>query len=346
MSEEFKRNRKRLKQSVEKCKLILENMNDLITIINENFEPEYINDKVFKDLLGYSKDEIIGKTSLTPLHPDDVMRAVKALKDGFKYGEGRNEMRVRHKDGHYIWMEHKGKVFIDVDGKKKALIISRDISEYKRAEKIIIEENEKLVELSQIKSDVIMMVSHEFKTPLSSVYAASQLLLNNFKDQIGSKPLEFIEIIYRGSQKIKQLIENLLDVSKLESGKLILSLKEENLTEIVNECVTDLKYWANKKNITVTIEIRQNIILKVDKIKIEQVVTNLLYNAIKYTPPNGYIYIDSNVNSQFVEISIKDTGIGLTSKEIALLFQKFGKIKRINEDFDIDTEGSGLGLYI
>ncbi len=341
-----KRNEKKLKGSEEKYKLILDNANDLITIINENLKHEYINEKAYFDLLGYNKEDIIGKTPLSPLHPDDVKKAAKALRDGFKYGEGRNEMRVKHKDGHYIWFEHKGKSFIDTDGKRKAIIISRDITDRKKAEKIILEENRKLMEISQIKSELVMIASHEFKAPLSSIYAASQLLLKEFKDQFNTKILEFIEMIYRSSQKLRQLIENLLDVSQVESGKLILNLREENLVELINESCNDLKYWVDKRNINLKIELPNEIIVKIDKIRIEQVFTNLLSNAIKLTPPKGNIYIKLNVNNQWVDLSIRDTGIGLTKKEKELLFQKFGKIIRVSEGLDIETEGSGLGLYI
>ena len=102
MSLNPKINEKRLTESEEKYKLILDNANDLITFINENFEHEYINEKAYFDLLGYSKEDIIGKTSLVPLHPDDQKKAIKILRDGFKYGEGKSEMRVRHKEGHYL----------------------------------------------------------------------------------------------------------------------------------------------------------------------------------------------------------------------------------------------------
>ncbi len=346
MTDKPKRNEKKLKESEEKFKLILDNANDLITIINENFEHEYINEKAYLGLLGYTKDDIIGQTPLTPLHPDDSKIAIKTLRDGFKYGEGKNEMRVRHKDGHYLWFEHKGKTFVDTDGKKKAIIISRDITERKKAENFILEENKKLLELSKVKSELIMRVSHELKTPLSSIYAASQILLKNFKDEFGEKALEFIEMIYRGGQKLKQLIENLLDVSRVESGKLDLDLQNENLVEIINSSVSDLEYWADKKSINVIVKLPEEIVLEIDRIKIEQVIINLLSNAIKFTPPKGNISIRSNVSDQWVEISIKDTGIGLTKKEKGILFQKFGKIQRESNEIDVEIEGSGLGLYI
>jgi signal transduction histidine kinase len=191
-----------------------------------------------------------------------------------------------------------------------------------------------------------MQASHEFKTPLSSIYAASQILLNNYKEQFEDKPLEFIEMIYRGSQKLRQLIENLLDMSRIEADRLNLSLKKENVVELIIDCCSELEYWADKKDININIELPEAIFLNVDKIKIEQVFTNILSNAIKFTPPNGNIYINMKDKDQWVEISIRDTGIGLTKKEKRCLFQKFGKIQRTSKDTEIDSEGSGLGLYI
>jgi len=336
----------KLKESEEKYRLISENANDLISIFNDKLEFEYVNKKPFLNILGYKYNELIGKKGIDFVHPEDSEKIMKSFIESNKKIEGSIEAKVKHKLGHYLTTETNGKTFIDKDGKQKFLVISRDITERKRAENIIIEENKKLVELSQIKSEVIMQASHEFKTPLSSIYAASQFLLLNFRDQFGEKALGFIEMIYTGSQKLRQLIENLLDVSRVESGKLSLNLQEENLGEVINECSKNLKYWADKREINLNIKLPKEIIIKIDKIRIEQVIINLLSNAIKLTPPKGTIYINLKVHDQWVDLSIRDTGIGLTKKEKALLFQKFGKIERVSNGLDVDLGGSGLGLYI
>lgn len=341
-----KRNEEPLKETEDKYKLILENANDLISIFNENFQFEYINKKPFFKLLGYTDDELIGKNGIDFVHPDDRERILRDFFELKKKGEWSVEARVKHKSGDYIPTETNVKLFTDKDGKQKMLVIARDITDRRKVENFILEQNKKLLELSEAKSELIMRASHELKTPLSSIYAASQILLKNFKDEFGEEALEFMEMIYRGGQKLKQLIENLLDVSRVESGKLDLDLQNENLVEIINNCVSDLKYWADKKNINVNVELPEDIILEIDRIRIEQVIINLLSNAIKFTPPKGDIYINSNVSDQWVETSIKDMGIGLTKKEKGILFQKFGKIQRDGNEVNVDIEGSGLGLYI
>ncbi|MFW9990397.1 MAG: ATP-binding protein [Candidatus Odinarchaeota archaeon] len=335
-----------LRDSEKKYKMILDNANDLITILNDKLEHEYINENAFFDSLGYLREELIGKNPLLNIHPDDLKIATKTIRNIFRYGESRSEMRLMHKDGHYIWFEHKGKQFIDTGGITKAVIISRDISERKKAESIHLEEYKKLEELSQIKSELIMKASHELKTPLNSVYAASQFLLRNFKEQFRENELNYLEIIYRGSRKLSLLIDNLLDISKLESDELQLDLKDEDLVELIQDCVNDLTLRAHKRKINIKIDISQKCILSIDRIRLEQVIINLISNAIKFTPSNGDIFINLDDKKESIEISVKDTGIGITKKEKGQLFKKFSKIDRDDDNSEIITEGAGLGLYI
>ena len=192
MTDKPKRNEKKLKESEEKFKLILDNANDLITIINENFEHEYINEKAYLGLLGYTKDDIIGQTPLTPLHPDDSKIAIKTLRDGFKYGEGKNEMRVRHKDGHYLWFEHKGKTFVDTDGKKKAIIISRDITERKKAEQKIRKSEEKYRLISENANDLILVTAINLKIEYVNKKPLLKMVGYSIDDIIGKRALNFI----------------------------------------------------------------------------------------------------------------------------------------------------------
>ncbi len=114
---------RKLKESEEKYRLITDNANDMITILDEDFKYEYINDRAHLKALGFSKDDYIGKSSLKFVHPDDFERSVKLLKQGWDNGEGADEVRIRHKNGEYRWLEIRGKLLIDGKGKKKALLI-------------------------------------------------------------------------------------------------------------------------------------------------------------------------------------------------------------------------------
>ena len=112
-----------IRESEEKYRLITENANDLIAILNDRFEYEYINEEAFRLVLGYISEDIIGKSSLLFVHPEDIRRTVRKLREGFKTGVGSDELRMRGKNGEYIWMEVKGSTFINKEGELKALII-------------------------------------------------------------------------------------------------------------------------------------------------------------------------------------------------------------------------------
>ncbi len=125
---------KLLRESEEKYRVISETAYDLIGILNSKFKYEYINEQAFKQILGYFSKDLIGKSALKFTHPDDMIETAQALRDGFKEGSGGKELRFKHADGHWVWIEAKGKTYHDINGDLKAIVISRDISERKKAE--------------------------------------------------------------------------------------------------------------------------------------------------------------------------------------------------------------------
>ncbi|MCK4280886.1 MAG: PAS domain S-box protein, partial [Candidatus Lokiarchaeota archaeon] len=134
---------KELKESEEKYRLISENANDLIAIVNQKTQFEYINENIHIKILGFSKDDLIGKSTLEIMHPDDINNAIESFKKGFKYGELIDLVRLKDKNGIYHWLEVRGKRFIDQDGENKILMIARDISERKKVEQKLKESEEK-----------------------------------------------------------------------------------------------------------------------------------------------------------------------------------------------------------
>lgn len=344
---EKKQSELKLNETATKYKLISENANDLILIVSEDLIIEYVNKEPLLSLTGYTFEEVVGKRALDYIHFDDVSNALKQFSDGFsKEGRGTIEARLIHKKGREINVEINGSLFHNEKNNPMALLITRDITDRKNAEKLILEENQKLLELSRIKSDLITTTSHELKTPLNSIYSASQFLLTTLKDQIGKEALKFVEMVHRGGQKLKLLIENLLDMSKIESKKLNLDLKEENIVEIVKNSIKDLQYWAERRNLKIITDHPEVMKGLLDSIKFEQVITNLLSNAIRYTPPKGEIHVKIFEEDNLLQISISDNGIGLSKRDLKNLFKKFGKIERSGKEFDIERDGTGLGLYI
>ncbi|MBD3226598.1 MAG: PAS domain S-box protein, partial [Candidatus Lokiarchaeota archaeon] len=221
-----------------------------------------------------------------------------------------------------------------------------DISKRKKAEKLIIEEYDRLMELNELRKDIITRISHELKTPLTTMYGSSQLLLETYKDQMSEDVLEYVEMNHRGCVRLTKLIQNLIDATILDSNKMSLSLKDEDLVKIIQNSLDNISEMAKSRNISIDAQIPNEFKYKLDRERIEQAITNILSNAVKNTLPDGTITVKLTNDDEYVDISVKDTGIGLTDREKEKIFRKFGKIERYKMNVDLNIEGSGLGLYI
>jgi len=197
-----------------------------------------------------------------------------------------------------------------------------------------------------MRKDIITRVSHELKTPLTSIYGASQILLNHLNLKIDDEALKLINILHSGALRLKKLIENLIDGSRIEYGKLELNIQTLDLVKIIKECINEMSYLISNRKLMVKLDLPNKLDVNIDKIRLQQVITNLLSNAIKNTQMNGKIFVNLVHNDEYTDLIIRDTGIGITKKEKGLLFEKFGKIERYGMDLGVDIEGSGLGLYI
>jgi PAS domain S-box-containing protein len=331
-----------------------------VEIVDQDFYIEYLNESAHLILLNYSSKEIIGKNLKHFVFTKDLDRMIKALEKALKLGENKVEFRIQHKKDRYLWVEAKVKRFLDSSDNTKLLLISRDITEQKNVEKFVREITEwrktetlfkkeirKLKELDKIRKDLISGISHELKTPLMAIYGASELLLEIYKDQIGKDASELVTMIERGGHRLGELINKLLDISRIEYDKLKLEKKKENLSNIIKEASKDMSYLLKERNVILNLELPEVLNIQLDKLRIEQVITNILSNAIKNSPPQGIIIISLCKKDNWAEIVFNDMGIGLTEEEKEQLFARFGKIERYGPDFEyIDIRGSGLGLFI
>ncbi len=218
-------------------------------------------------------------------------------------------------------------------------IYGSEITAIKEAER-------KLKELNKLKSDLLRRTSHELKTPLVSIKGFSDLLLEVHREQLDDYILNTIEEIKKGCIRLETLISDILKTSELESGTIHLIKFEENLSFLILYCVKELKGLYKLRNHKVIANIPDNLMVTMEKEQIHQVISNLLSNSIKFTPPNGKIEINSKTVNNFVVISIKDNGIGFAEEEKDKIFKQFGKIERFGLGYDVISEGTGLGLYI
>ena len=323
----------KLRESEEKYRIMMENAADLVSLLDEDMNHEYINQNQLK-VLGYSNEEMIGKPAIKFIHPDDIEEGMSLFMKGLKKGHGVGEFRLRHKDGYYIWFEIKGQTFTSRQGKLKALLISRNISERVEFNKRMMEINDELElkvqarakELQDAQERLIRTeklaalgklsgsVGHELRNPLSAIKNSIYYLkmkLNATNGKI-NKHLDIIDQQINRSQKI---ISDLLDFSKIKKLNFI----KTDLNIIIKDSI---KFEAIPENITLYLDLSPDLpAISVDPMQIEQVLKNLLSNAIGAISEKGNLEVLSRVLSDGVGIIIKDTGIGIPADKLDLIFE-------------------------
>lgn len=338
----------KVKESEERYRNLIESVPFSIALIDQQGELTYCNPAIEK-LLGYRREELIGFKfkDLPAVHPKYVPILLKRFQKVLK-GEilPPLEIELYKKDGNLIWIRYQS-TLVKLGNEVLLQTIINDVTEQKQADLLIEEEIIKLKELDQIRKDLISRVSHELKTPLVSVCGATELLLDSFIDEFNDEPKELIEMIEKGGKRLKYLVDNLVDITRIEYKKFKLEKKSNDFSQIVRDCLREMMYLIKKRELNLELDLMDGLILEIDKIRIEQVILNLISNAIKNTPPNGKITIKSLQIENSVQLSIRDTGIGLSKEEMDKLFTRFGKIERYGDGLEyIDIQGTGLGLYI
>ncbi|MGB8217810.1 MAG: cache domain-containing protein [Candidatus Methanoperedens sp.] len=209
--------------------------------------------------------------------------------------------------------------------------------------KELIAANEELKKLDELKSDIISLVSHELKTPLSSIRISAEFLESEAKNDSQIQK-EMLEIIIRNIDRLTRLINDILDLSKIDSGKMELQLERVDINEIVNTAIENNKLVSLKKNISITADIPGNIsAVLADREKLIIVMNNLLENALKFTPDGGSIFLSAKDDTDSIEVRMKDTGIGIEKEKLEKIFEKFYQADSTSRR---KFGGLGLGLSI
>ncbi|MFX1259548.1 MAG: PAS domain S-box protein, partial [Promethearchaeota archaeon] len=326
---EMKKAEQKLIESEKKYRFIFENSPYSIFLLNLDGIIIDCNPTTER-LVGYKRKELIGRhfNNASIIHPkyiDKVLNVFEEFVKGKKLDS--IEFQLYKKDGNLIWVNSKAS-FVKIGQKNSIQVIFHDITERKNAEVLIKEEIEKLKELDKIRKDLIIRVSHELKTPLIPVCGGAELLLYKYKDQLEKDLMEIVKLIKSGGERLKRLIEKLIDISRLEVDTLTLEKQITNLSELIRNCSNEMKYLIKERKISLNLDLPNDLYIDIDCLRIEQVITNLLSNAIKNTPPKGKITIILEKIDNWVKITISDTGVGLTQEEIDVLFTRFGKIER------------------
>jgi len=220
--------------------------------------------------------------------------------------------------------------------------VASKTSEITKSNELLKRANKKLMELDKLKSDFVSMVSHELKTPLTPMKTSAEFLLQNDPDLNVRR--EMLELIVRNIDRQTRMVNDMLDISRIESGNMRFRKEMQDMDEIINSAIETMKKQSKDKKINITTDIPTDLFkINADKDKLIQVFINLLSNALKFTPSGGNVEIKANESEKYVEVYVKDDGIGIPPDKIDKIFNKFYQIDSTSARL---YGGSGLGLAI
>jgi PAS domain S-box-containing protein len=354
---ERKQAEEQLRESEERYRDLFESANDLIQAVKPDGHFLYVN-RAWRKTLGYSEGEIPNLSVWDVIHPDHLADCQSVFQKVMAGEESGNiETVFLAKDGTPIVVEGNSNCHFQND--KTALIrgIFRDITERRRAAEELKQKMEelqvaykKLKELDKMKDNFLSTVSHELRTPLTSIKSFSEILLSYDEDRETQK--EFLTIISEESDRLTRLINDFLDLAKIESGRMQWETVEISVPEVIKTAINATRALAAKTNLKVKVTVSPNLPAATsDKDRLVQVITNLLSNAIKFTPEGGNIEVKaqtlkgdkSRKKADMVMVSVTDSGIGIAPKDHKSVFEKF---KQVGDTLTDKPKGTGLGLPI
>ncbi len=225
----------------------------------------------------------------------------------------------------------------------------RDITERKEMERAhektreLEVANRRLVEVDRMRTRILNVASHELNTPITPLRMQVHLLKTQGLGELNKRQLNAVEILERNLVRLSVLVKDILDVSKIEAGRLRLRPEPTQVVQVVEDTVDTFDQLARDRGISLEKRIEGEAWVQADSGRIAQVVSNLISNALKFTPANGCILVEARERDNMVEVSVKDDGMGLTKEQTDRLFQPF---EQVHDLMEMTEGGSGLGLYI
>ena len=255
-----------------------------------------------------------------------------------------HKFRHRLKDGSYAWLEAISR-FVDWNGAPAETSWVNDISGRVRVEEELIASKEVAERANRTKSEFLANMSHELRTPLNAILGFSEFMKKELSGPIGStKYAEYAADIHDSGQHLLSIINDILDLARLEAGRLVLDESELCLSTLVAACLSVVRQRADEAGVTLAIEMPASLPnLRADERAVKQLLFNLLSNAIKFTPEGGQVTVLAQESDGTFDLVVCDTGIGMSESEIAIALQPFGQV---DSKLAQKHQGTGLGFPI
>lgn len=314
----------------------------IVMIINREEKIVSVNDK-FCEVSGYDRADVIGKHHdiLDSCHHSEAFWGdlMKTIQSG-KIWQG--EIKERAKDGSFYWTQTSSVPFLNAEGEiAQYIVIQTDITERKQLEKDLREAKEEAVKNAKIKEDFLANMSHEIRTPMSGVLGFSRLLLQTSMD---STQRSYAQSIYGSAENLLVVVNDILDVSKIESGKFQLDEVEFDLRKRIEDSLNILRVDIYKKKLELILDIDPLIPKKIIGVpdRLSQILINLVGNAVKFTK-DGVIHLSVGKVDEVLFFEVMDTGIGIASDKLDAIFETFTQAESYTTR---EYGGTGLGLSI
>jgi PAS domain S-box-containing protein len=297
-------------------------------------------------MIGYTRESYNKLNPPDLIHPDDKDYQLRREQALVNNGFFETELKLRHKDGHYMNLSTRSVIVRSDTGEVLgALTISRDITKLKQVHEDLIKANIGAEASNRLKSNFLANISHEIRTPLNSVVGFSNLLLsNNLPNEVKE---EYIEHINHNSEKLLQIIGDIIDLSRLESSQIEITYEEASLSAIVNEIIEEARQVIRRNEKPIILNVKNHFealgdLIFTDRIWLKRVLNHLMDNAVKFTL-EGSVEFSYMLENQNIFFKIRDTGIGINKENLGHIFEEF------RQEFDghhRPFEGLGIGLTL
>jgi len=318
-----------------KYRTIFENSAVAITLVDKQ-ERLISWNKFTEGFLGMDKDDLSLKpvSSLYPAHEWERIRAQDIRQKGMQH---HLETIMVKKDGTFIDVDISLSVLKDSNGETTGSIgVIRDITERKKAE-------EELKETMELKSQFISTVSHELRTPLAAMKEGLGIVLDGVVGRVNKKQKKFLGIAKRNADRLSDLINDVLDFQRLGAGKTKLDIHSHDIKEVLSEAQETMALYAQKHAVELSFASADDLSkAEFDRDKVIQVLTNLVSNAVKFTPEGGRVSVDVQRRDVDWVIRVSDTGMGIPKESLPKIFERFYRVNRPGKHI----QGTGLGLAI
>ncbi len=330
--EKEKNNAESFANDLEKFKLAVDNVSDHIVITDPDGIVIYGN-KAIQKITGYKPEEALGKKAgvlwRVPMSLEYYQKLWDTIKSKKKTFIG--EIQNRRKNGELYNALVSISPVLNADSKILFFVgIERDITKEKQ--------------IDQAKTEFVSLASHQLRTPLSTINWYAEMLINGDAGKLKPEQADYLQEIYRGNQRMVELVNSLLNVSRLELGTFVVEPKITDVTKIADQAIADLDHKiSEKKQVFKKIYDKNLKEMMLDEKLMGIIFQNLLSNAVKYTPEKGKIKLEIKIKDKMFEIMVADTGIGIPVAQQDRIFTKLFRADNVRA---ADTEGTGLGLYL